>query len=136
MELLTDPSIWVAFATLTLLELVLDRAFTDLNPEEAVVLMRHPDGEYQRVASRRRPEAFQACFAAWVRSLPQRPDHKLYLLIVGLPFAELPAWALTHVPAIQFSGTRLASVGLRIMQQNACSATVEALRYEHAHVKS
>jgi phosphoserine phosphatase RsbU/P len=38
-----------------LLELVLDRAFTDLRPEEAVVMLKDADGEYQRVASRRRP---------------------------------------------------------------------------------
>jgi serine phosphatase RsbU (regulator of sigma subunit) len=38
-----------------LLELVLDRAFADLRPEEAVVFLRRPDGEFARVAQRRLP---------------------------------------------------------------------------------
>lgn len=38
-----------------LLELVLDRAFADLRPEEGVVFLRRPDGEFARVAQRRLP---------------------------------------------------------------------------------
>lgn len=38
-----------------LLELVLDRVFADLQPEEAVVLLRQADGELGRVAQRRLP---------------------------------------------------------------------------------
>jgi phosphoserine phosphatase RsbU/P len=40
-----------------LFELVLDRAFADLLPEEAVIIMRQPDGEFARVAQRRFPGA-------------------------------------------------------------------------------
>lgn len=38
-----------------LLELVLDRAFADLQPEEAVVFLRRPDGSFERAATRRLP---------------------------------------------------------------------------------
>jgi serine phosphatase RsbU (regulator of sigma subunit) len=38
-----------------LLELVLDRAFADLRPEEAVVFLRQTDGSFARVAQRRLP---------------------------------------------------------------------------------
>lgn len=38
-----------------LLELVLDRAFADLRPEEGVIFLRKADGEFERVASRRVP---------------------------------------------------------------------------------
>jgi len=38
-----------------LLELVLDRAFADLQPEEAVVFLRRSDGEFERAATRRLP---------------------------------------------------------------------------------
>ena len=38
-----------------LLELVLDRAFADLRPEEAVIFLRQPNGEFGRVAQRRLP---------------------------------------------------------------------------------
>ena len=38
-----------------LFELVLDRAVADLWPEEAVIIMRQPDGEFARVAQRRLP---------------------------------------------------------------------------------
>jgi phosphoserine phosphatase RsbU/P len=38
-----------------LLELVLDRAFADLRPEEAVIFLRRADGELARVAQRRLP---------------------------------------------------------------------------------
>jgi sigma-B regulation protein RsbU (phosphoserine phosphatase) len=38
-----------------LLELVLDRAFADLGPEEAVIFLREGDGEFSRVAQRRLP---------------------------------------------------------------------------------
>lgn len=38
-----------------LLELVLDRAFADLRPEEGVILLRRGDGEFEQVASRRVP---------------------------------------------------------------------------------
>ncbi len=38
-----------------LLDLVLDRVFADLQPEEAVVLLRQADGEFSRVAQRRLP---------------------------------------------------------------------------------
>jgi len=37
------------------LELVLDRAFADLQPEEAVIFLRQPDGSFARVAQRRLP---------------------------------------------------------------------------------
>src|SRR5688572_18974054 len=40
-----------------LFELVLDRASADLWPEEAVIIMRQPDGEFARVAQRRLPGA-------------------------------------------------------------------------------
>lgn len=40
-----------------LFELVLDRAFADLWPEEAVIFLRGPDGEFARVAQRRLPGA-------------------------------------------------------------------------------
>ena len=35
-----------------LFELVLDRAFADLRPEEAVIFLRQADGEFARVAQR------------------------------------------------------------------------------------
>ncbi|HLA79974.1 MAG TPA: SpoIIE family protein phosphatase [Vicinamibacteria bacterium] len=38
-----------------LLELVLDRAFADLRPEEGVIYLRKADGEFESVASRRVP---------------------------------------------------------------------------------
>ncbi len=38
-----------------LFELVLDRAFADLRPEEAVIFLRQPDGSFARVAQRRLP---------------------------------------------------------------------------------
>jgi serine phosphatase RsbU (regulator of sigma subunit) len=38
-----------------LLELILDRAFVHLRPEEAVIFLRRPDREYKRAASRRLP---------------------------------------------------------------------------------
>lgn len=38
-----------------LLELVLDRAFADLRPEEAVIFLRQADGSFARVAQRRLP---------------------------------------------------------------------------------
>ena len=38
-----------------LLELVLDRAFADLRPEEGAILLRREDGEFEQVASRRVP---------------------------------------------------------------------------------
>jgi serine phosphatase RsbU (regulator of sigma subunit) len=38
-----------------LLELVLDRAFADLRPEEGVIFLRQPDGEYARATTRRLP---------------------------------------------------------------------------------
>lgn len=34
---------------------MLDRAFADLHPEEAVIFLRGPDGEFARVAQRRLP---------------------------------------------------------------------------------
>jgi phosphoserine phosphatase RsbU/P len=39
-----------------LLELVLDRAFADLQPEEGVVFLKQADGEYRRAAQRRLPD--------------------------------------------------------------------------------
>jgi len=38
-----------------LFDLVFDRAFADLHPEEGVIFLRQPDGEFQRVAQRRLP---------------------------------------------------------------------------------
>jgi len=38
-----------------LLELILDRAFAHLRPEEAVIFLKRPDGEFERSASRRLP---------------------------------------------------------------------------------
>jgi serine phosphatase RsbU (regulator of sigma subunit) len=38
-----------------LMELVLDRAFADLRPEEGVIFLRRPDGEYAQAATRRLP---------------------------------------------------------------------------------
>jgi hypothetical protein len=38
------------------LELILDRAFEQLRPQEGVVFLRQPDGSYQRAATRRLPQ--------------------------------------------------------------------------------